>query len=660
MSRDVLQYLSLAKIRPSPLNPRKHFDEARLRELAESVAAQGVLQPILVRPWPEGQPDPDAGGEAPAPAWEVAAGERRYRAACLAGLRMIPAFVRELTDRELLELAVTENEQREDVTPLEKAEGYGRLVDEHGLTLEEVAAKVGKAVSTVRGLLRLRQLPEAARKALEAGELSASVAELIGSRPSPALREKVAEYALEPYERWERGEVVKLLPSYRQVKDWIARECQVELKQASFSRKALDLVEGAGSCEDCPKRAGNNREEFPDTRADVCFDPECFRAKEQAHRDRLAAAARAEGKTVLEAAEARKLFDKYSPGRLAAGSGYVDLDAPCHELPYGHKRRGATYRKLVGKHVADQVVLAYDEKGTLHHLAPAKAAAKALKEHHGVKDRSEQDSASDRRYRQQQARERARQRLAAEVGRRCQALAVAAAEEAFGALAGFDHRLTGLLRLLVAGHAGECWSVVQTAVLRSRGETSGRHPRRQEGLGGLVESLDARGLFGLWAELVAARRVQDAAAGYAGERLRKDRNAFFKALGVDWSAVEKQVQAEQAAKQNGKARPHKNGRAARDLTPGEILDVVARQDAAEEQASAPAGEAWRNVPLAELKLPKGAERLLRSKGYLSAGEAFDYASGARPFATPPGPVARQILAAVEAARAELAWEGAPC
>src|SRR5262249_1592947 len=144
-----------------------------------------------------------------------------------------------------------------------------------GATVEDLATRIGKSVSTVRGLLRLRQLPTKARKALEDGTLSASVAELIASRPSPAMREKVSAFALSPSDRWDRrGE----LPSYRDVKEWVGRTCMVELKQAPFSQKDAELVREAGPCESCPKRTGNNRAEYPDGRADVCTDPECYGA----------------------------------------------------------------------------------------------------------------------------------------------------------------------------------------------------------------------------------------------------------------------------------------------------------------------------------------------------------------------------------------------
>lgn len=136
--------LPLASIRPNPRQPRKRFAEESLKELADSIREKGLLQPLLVRPQGDG--------------YELVAGERRYRAALMAGLQEVPAVVKDLTDREALELALVENLQREDLSPVEEARGYQALL-EMGLTQEEVARRVGKARSTVANALRLLQLP---------------------------------------------------------------------------------------------------------------------------------------------------------------------------------------------------------------------------------------------------------------------------------------------------------------------------------------------------------------------------------------------------------------------------------------------------------------------------------------------------------------------
>ena len=138
--------------------PRRHFDEANLKELAESIRSKGVLLPLIVRKTSAG--------------YAIVAGERRWRAAQKAGLREVPAMIREMSEKEAFEVALIENIQREDLNPIEEAEAYKRLIEEHGLTQDELAARVGKDRSTVTNMLRLLRLPEAIKEAIVAGALS--------------------------------------------------------------------------------------------------------------------------------------------------------------------------------------------------------------------------------------------------------------------------------------------------------------------------------------------------------------------------------------------------------------------------------------------------------------------------------------------------------
>ena len=150
--------LGIEEIRPDRSQPRRHFDEAHIEELAESIRSKGVLLPLIVRRDSEG--------------YVLVAGERRWRAAQKAGLRELPVMVREVTGKEAFEIALIENIQREDLNPIEEAGAYRRLIEEHGLTQEELAARVGKDRSTVANALRLLRLPEAIQRAVVSGELS--------------------------------------------------------------------------------------------------------------------------------------------------------------------------------------------------------------------------------------------------------------------------------------------------------------------------------------------------------------------------------------------------------------------------------------------------------------------------------------------------------
>jgi len=162
------QTLRVEQIVQAAYQPRQHFDPEALAELAQSVRDKGVLQPLLVRP-KDGR-------------YEIVAGERRWRAAQLAGLSEVPVVVRDLADREALEIAIVENLQREDLGPIEEARAYQALADQ-GLGHEGVAQAVGKSRSAVSNALRLLTLPEAALRALEDGQITAGHARTILAQP---------------------------------------------------------------------------------------------------------------------------------------------------------------------------------------------------------------------------------------------------------------------------------------------------------------------------------------------------------------------------------------------------------------------------------------------------------------------------------------------
>jgi ParB family chromosome partitioning protein len=155
--------LPIDSLKPNRLQPRVHFDDAGLEGLAESIRAQGIVQPLVVTPEGDG--------------WAIIAGERRWRAARKAGLEQVPVVVREVADdRELLELALVENLQRSDLNPIEEAEAYAALQEKFGLSQEAVATRVGKARTTVTNALRLLRLPEEVRELLSEGQLTAGQA----------------------------------------------------------------------------------------------------------------------------------------------------------------------------------------------------------------------------------------------------------------------------------------------------------------------------------------------------------------------------------------------------------------------------------------------------------------------------------------------------
>lgn len=155
-----LRMLAIAAIKPLPGNPRKYFDEAALEELAASIATRGVIQPIIVRPHPQGE------------GFQLVAGERRWRAAQKARLHEIPALVRNLSDREVMALALIENLQREDLNPVEEARAYHRLSEQEGMIQVDIAKMVEKSRSHVANMMRLMTLPDPVLDLIEQAKLS--------------------------------------------------------------------------------------------------------------------------------------------------------------------------------------------------------------------------------------------------------------------------------------------------------------------------------------------------------------------------------------------------------------------------------------------------------------------------------------------------------
>lgn len=164
--------LPIDLVQRNPQQPRKHFDEADLTELAGSIKTHGVLQPILVRPIADGR-------------YEIVAGERRWRAAQRAGLHSIPAVIRELNEVEVLEIAIVENVQRTDLNPLEEAQGFQALIDRFGRTQQEIADAVGKSRPHIANMLRLLALPEDLQEMVRDGRLSSGHARALLTAPDP-------------------------------------------------------------------------------------------------------------------------------------------------------------------------------------------------------------------------------------------------------------------------------------------------------------------------------------------------------------------------------------------------------------------------------------------------------------------------------------------
>lgn len=369
---DFFQFMRLEHLAPSPTNPRKTFSD--LEGLAESIKAQGVMQPILIRPWPDDYPTPE--GCDARPLYEIVAGERRYRASLLAGLATIPALVRPLTTRQVLEAQIVENLQRRDVTELEEAEGYQLMMRDHGYSADELADKVGKSRAYIYARLKLTALCAEARQFYRDGQLDASRALLLARIPVPALQVQAAKEILR--EGHFEGPM-----SARQAAAHIQHRYMLDLAKAPFARDAhyvITVEAGLGgkgplglvTCVECPKRTGNDPEAYPGIDPDVCTDPNCYADKRRAHLGQAAARAREAGHKVITGEAAKKIAPHgiYGP---SAGN-YVALDEKDY---YGGQLQ--TARKAVKGQDVPIVMIEDHRKGTLVPMVAKQDLSEALK-----------------------------------------------------------------------------------------------------------------------------------------------------------------------------------------------------------------------------------------------------------------------------------------
>ncbi len=236
--------LKVSEIEPNRLQPRKNFDQSSLEELADSLREVGVIQPLIVRPVA-------AGG------YQIVAGERRWRAAQMAGLTEVPAVVRELTDREVDEMALIENLQREDLDAIEEAEGYKHLIEEYSMTQEQVAERVGKSRPAVSNSMRLLELPEGVLRLIRTRELSAGHARALLTLPPDedklriggmAARKDMSVREVEKLVKAEKQKAEKK-PAKPKTRDSMFDEIQIALSEALNRRVKITGANGRGTLE---------------------------------------------------------------------------------------------------------------------------------------------------------------------------------------------------------------------------------------------------------------------------------------------------------------------------------------------------------------------------------------------------------------------------
>lgn len=349
---DDIRALALKDLVVSPTGPqaerRKHFNKDAIAELAESIKTVGVLSPVLARP---------VNGH-----FELVFGERRLMAAKLAGLTVINASVRELTDDQVLEVQLVENLQREGLHELAEAEGYEQL-QKLGHSAEEIADRIGKSKNYVYSRLKLCALGKASRAAFYDGKLTASTALLLARIPTEDSQIKALKEITAP--RY-GGDVM----SFRDAAAHIRDNYMTNLSDAGFPTEDATLVAAAGACGVCPKRTGNQAELFGDVKSgNVCTDPTCFKAKREANAARVIAQAAENGQTVVTGAAAKKII----PYRDSLSQGFEKLTEKCWE---DKKRR--TYGQLLGKDF-EPTLVQHPETGAIVKVVPPAAVKEALK-----------------------------------------------------------------------------------------------------------------------------------------------------------------------------------------------------------------------------------------------------------------------------------------
>jgi len=563
------------RIVASSSNPRKTFDADYISELAASIREVGLIEPILLRPrlsfvvrekkrglgsstWrvePRAGRDgifPEFGSKESAEAscreanaetvdageasFELVVGECRWRAHKEAGLTTIAATIRELSDKQVAEIQLVENLQRKGVDPIEEAEGFQRLLDEHGYTADTLAAKVGKSKAYIYSILKILAAPKGLLDLVRKGETSASVAQLFGRIPNERMR---AEAFKNLFCRGFGNREV----TFRDAKDYLERSCMIELKGSPFDQKDAELT-SAGACTVCPHRTGNSPDLYPGARADVCANPTCYQEKVLAHGRKQIEAAKAGGATVLD--KSAKLFTNY--GTLEYSSSYVDLDDECHDA-----KKSGKWRTLLGKDAKESVVLATDPKGQVHELIPKTKAQRILRDK-GF-GRSTSGSGGQRGSIISPA-ETLNQKVNAALVLRLMERSVKAAKEAVRGAASLGAEGPSFLRALVTLIGDGLWHELRRKILKRRNYNGE--------LKHLVNELPQDELLAVLVEAMVCKHLDKSLGGYSlgSSDISNAFKDLLEFLSLDRAAIEKEVRAElqaKAAAKNGKPAKAKKG-----------------------------------------------------------------------------------------------------
>ena len=306
---------------------RKHFDADALQALSYNIKARGIDQPIIIRPLPGSRLAEtfDVAPGQPRPAYEIVSGERRYRAAIMAGLVQVPVILRNYTDAEAIEAQLIENIQRESLSELDEAEGFELWLQQPGITVDVLASKISKSTRYVFSRLQLLKLQSETKHALRTRQIDVSRALLLAPVHDPKLQLKALEYAA-------TVPTGGTQPSVRDLGIWLRQNVMLDLARAPFQITAANLIAGVGSCKTCPKRTGADPDMFSHVDgADICTDPPCYNTKATAHIAELQHQADKRGLRLVHGSEAKAAcYEKSS-----TLNGYSPLSQVRHDLASG-------------------------------------------------------------------------------------------------------------------------------------------------------------------------------------------------------------------------------------------------------------------------------------------------------------------------------------
>lgn len=566
----------LGKIEYSPTNPRKTFDEVKLRELGESIKAVGLINPPRVRSLGKN-------------GFELIVGERRVRGAQMAGLHEIDVIVEDLTDEQVIEAQIVENAQRVDVHPIEEADAFLQLQRDHGYSIERLVEKTGKSKAHLYGRLKLATtlIPDAKKACLE-GKIIASVAELI-ARLDQKLQPDALDIALgcperpkgAPYnyqspieqlgiraESEDMNGLVRSPLSFRSFQKIYHAKFATRLDEAPFDTTDDHLLESMGACTGCEHNSSNTRELFPDLQkpAGVCTNTECFTAKcEVTYQIRLVAA-ESRGLKVLDEKANEKLH--------AAKEGKGDYVDPSEVVPYDLLRpeqrnasKRPTWEKLLGKKHEVPTVLAKDERGGPVELLDKKKLIEHLRETKKI-DKPEKPASSPA-AKKATPEQLEKEKEKAEKNHAKLLVREAAFDRTLGDLAekvgvmdAGSRKLQAVVRWFAVKLLDMYIDEVEIVAARRLLDRKTKKNDAAEALAEIIESSDMFEVIALLVELEAAgsrRAVTDPA--YAWEKNRKaDFEELAELVGVDFEKqLELATKAEAAEKKSDDAKAKKKG-----------------------------------------------------------------------------------------------------